>query len=219
MLVDAQDGLMGFDCDETLSYDKAKEFHDRGYRFVLRYIPRVKRKKIDLSLEEKDNIWNAGLALAPVQHVESSPWIPSAQKGESYGHKAVDECQALEIAPGTNVWLDLEGVDTSVPKTQIIKYCNVWYTIVVNAGYKPGLYVGYGTRLNGYELYHRLLFESYWGAYNVNSDEFPDVRGFQMKQRVARHGEIIGIQYDINIVHKDGKGGLPKFDAPDEWSA
>jgi len=205
-------GDKGFDCDVVVTYNEYLIFDRAHFKFVLRYIPRVKARPNDLHTTEVSNILEAGLSLMPVQHVEIANWIPHSDKGFDYGKFAADYCRALGIIPGVCVWLDLEGVDSSVSHTDVIEYCNSWYTNVAKAGYIPGIYVGYQCGLTRSELYHNLKFEHYWSAYNLDTDQHPIIRDVQMQQRKAHKADIpVGIDFplDLDFVVEDDLGGLP----------
>lgn len=217
-------GTRGFDCNDPITYSQARRFveSDKQYRFVARYVPRHKPASHDLTDAEVATLLSAGLAVTPVQHVELPDWIPSIQKAILYGKIAADYALDCGILPGSNLWLDLEEVDKNVPELIIIQYCNTWYDYVSKIGFVPGIYVGYKCGLDANDLYYRLRFKHYWVAYNLNRDEWPIVRGPQMKQGVATYenGDYpngVNFQIDTDIVIKDMKGGLPLVTAPDEW--
>ena len=54
-----------------------------------------------------------------------------------------------------------EGVGNSVAPQDVIDYCQAWYTAVNAAGFVPGIYVGYGSKLTGQQLFD-LSFQHYW---------------------------------------------------------
>jgi len=182
--------VKGFDINQPLTAAKAGAFHERGYRFCLRYVGREEMKKNDLSTAEAKLLLNAGLAIMPVQHVESEKaWVPNGDKGARYGANAGKFVKELGFPDGVNVWLDLECVKLGVPKADVIAYCNNWFDEVAAAGFRPGVYVGFRPILSGEELRTRLKFAHYWGAYNV--DVSIPGRGWQMKQK------------DVKQVHQD----------------
>jgi hypothetical protein len=182
--------VKGFDINEPLSTKRARGFHERGYRFCLRYVGREHMADNDLSTEEAKRLLGAGLAIMPVQHVESEKsWIPTPAKGTLYGTNAGRFAKDIGFPEGVNIWLDLECVEPHVPKEDVIAYCNNWFDQVEAAGYRPGIYVGFRPILSGEELRKRLEFRHYWGAYNV--DVSIPGRGWQMKQK------------DVKNVHQD----------------
>lgn len=221
IVIAAPENTKGFDCNSPVSVSDAALFRRAGYEFAVRYAPRVKAKSGDLSAGEAIGLMVAGLGLMVVQHVERDEppgWVPSAQKGSDYGGMAAEHMRRCGVLLGTMCWLDLEMVDHSVPHAIIISYCNNWYMAVARAGFTPGVYVGYDARLTPDELYRRLRFEHYWGALNLNADQFPAVRGLQMKQHAQRHAPD-GIRYGIDddTTSLDHKGGAPLVMAPEGW--
>lgn len=219
-VIAAPSGTHGFDCNDRVMPADARKLVAAGYRFALRYAPRIKAHAGDLTAIEVSDILHAGLALMVVQHVEAETgngWIANYTKGHQYGSVAAQHSKACGVPLGTNVWLDLEDIAPGTPHQDVIQYCNAWYDEVAYTGYTPGIYVGYNPGLTASELYSRLKFEHYWGAYNVNSDQEPLRRGFQMRQK--RELQIAGISYriDPDVVMADKLGGLPLVCAPDEW--
>ena len=88
------------------------------------------------------------------------------------------------------------------------------------AGYLPGVYVGYRAGLSPTQLYRSLRFTHYWGAYNLNVDRHPAVRGLQMKQlRPAPTDRVpdTGIDYQVDKVSADALGGRPTLLALEGW--
>lgn len=217
----APDGLLGFDANCTIHRDDAAAYVAHGYRFVVRYVRRQVEHAFDLTAEEAQAILDAGLALMVVQHVESeSAWTPTPEKGAANGLVAAQEAAAAGVPPGVNVWCDLEGVASDVPAAQVALYCNRWHAAVAAAGYVPGLYVGWHSGLSPTELYRSLRFTHYWGAYNLNSDEAPAVRGLQMKQSVRKPTDAVhgcAFEFQVDRIHTDALGGRPIVAAPAVW--
>lgn len=218
----APTGIKGFDCNAFITTLAAHAFFAAGYRFAMRYIPRLEARLGDLTAAEVEAIHNAGLAVGIVQHVESDKsWVPSADKGKAYGDGATRALSALSVPFGTTVWLDLEGVAFGTPHEQIIQYVNYWSDRVSAARYQPGLYVGWRAMLSPDELYARLKVTRYWAAYNENTDQLPVTRGVCMSQHAAKAGDKPkGVLFDIDtdFIAADRLGGLPTLWAPDEWA-
>jgi hypothetical protein len=212
-LVTVPAGTIGFDCNQPVRPQNAQQLFEAGYRFAIRYVARVTPSKNDLTPTEANVILGAGLALMAVQHVESeSSWVPSAAKGASYGQTASDCAQAIGFPPGSLIWLDLEGVANGVDTQIVIDYCNEWHRLVAGCGFLPGMYVGWHCGISAKDLYNELRFTHYWGAYNLNSDEAPIVRGIQMRQGLLRADEraaLGGFDLDTDVVRADALGGLP----------
>lgn len=219
-VVTAPGGIKGFDCNTHVSIEAGRALHKLGHRFAVRYVGREVERPNDLTSHEIADLFSAGLALMVVQHVESDQsWIPSDDKGRRYGEHAADVAKTLGVPSGVTVWLDLEGVSTLVADTTIIRYCNYWHDRVAAAGYQPGIYVGWHAGLTADQLYRRLKFARYWGAFNLNRDQEPAVRGICMKQREPTSTERTAVSFAIdgNTIKPDKKGDLPTLFAPDEW--
>ena len=187
----------------------------------MRYVRRDKPHATALNPTEATTLLDSGLGLMIVQYVESeSAWNPSAAKGFTNGKVAAGEAVKLGVPWGVTIWCDLEGVKVGTPRQRVIDYCNRWHLEVAAAGYVPGLYVGYHAGLTASQLYLKLRFTHYWGAFNLNSDQFPSVRGLQMKQSIRRAGDLIsGVQldYQVNRVAADRLGGRPTLLALEGW--
>lgn len=219
-VIPAPNNLHGFDCNTKLDAELAKTLRDAGMRFAVRYVSRTTPgHTYDISRQERTAILSAGLALMIVQHVEADGppgWSPTPEKGTSYGQVAANLAFESGVTRGTSLFLDLEGVNTHVPASIVIEYCNNWHRAVVNGGYHPCLYVGWSSGLSGTQLYRNLRFDRYWGAYNLNEDEQPITRGLCMRQSLQKR--VAGVLLDPDVIMPDKLGGVPFLDAPDEFS-
>jgi hypothetical protein len=208
-----KEGALGFDLDQQLTPSLAKQFFEHGYQFAVRYVRRTPRHAYDLTFDEVTDILQAGLGLMIVQHVAPDGWLPGKELGHLYGQIAAEETLKLKIPARTMLWCDLEGVSVIAKPQEVVDYCNAWYAQVKMAGFTPGLYVGYRPGLSGADLYYKLRFQHYWGAYNLNEDEIPVKRGICMKQRAARDiDRIPGVTqdgFDVDVALKDHFGSLP----------
>ena len=161
-------------------------FFKHGYRFCVRYVRRANRHAYDLTHGEAAGLLDAGIGLMIVQHVAPEGWTPTVKDGASYGSTAAAESTNVGVPPGVMVWCDLEGVAPTAPAQQVIDFCNAWHSAVAAAGFVPGLYVGFGAGLSPTQLYRDLRFTHYWSAYNLNADQYPAIRGVQMRQAERR---------------------------------
>lgn len=156
-----------------------------------------------------------------VQYVESeTSWAPSGSKGATNGRTAGAEASMLGVPWGVTLWCDLEGVARGTPAGKVVDYCNNWHLAVAGAGYVPGLYVGYHAGLSATQLYRALRFSHYWGAYNLNSDQAPVVRGVQMSQaRPTRQDSVpdAGLGFQVDTIRADALGGRPTLLALEGW--
>jgi hypothetical protein len=216
----ARDTDRGFDCNVGLTRPQAQAIRNAGYTFVGRYLRRDELHPYDLSAAEVENILSAGLALVPVQHVESArSWVPSDEKGRRYGAAAVEHAKQLCLPPGSQLWCDLEGVAEGTDHASVISYCNEWHDAVCMAGFQAGLYVGWHCGLTPDELYCRLRFAAYWAAYNLNMDEWPSKRGIQMRQWVKKDRDVpngITFGFQVDTIRTDRLGGVPQLVAAKE---
>ena len=220
-VISAPDGVRGFDTTSTVTARGAAAFHKKGFRFCVRYVRRDKPHASALSAAEARALLNAGLGLMAVQYVESdSSWHPTAAKGSRNGGIAAAEAEKLGLPWGVTVWCDLEGVARGTPSQRVIDYCNRWHSAVASAGYVPGIYVGWHAGLTRLQLYKALRFTHYWGAYNLNADQYPAVRGLQMKQSVRKPGDLpqgVSLAFQTDRVSADALGGRPTLLALDGW--
>lgn len=208
-------GSKGFDCDFALDTMRARAFFAHGYRFAIRYVGRTAQSPHDASSYELTRLRLAGLAVMLVQHVRSAEsWDPvGAELGALYGRNAALFARACGYALGAVLWCDLEGIAVGTAKATIIAFCNAWHDAVKSGGYDPGLYVGWHAGLSPSELYYRLRFKRYWAAYNLNRDQFPAVRGVQLRQHVAGNSDrVLGVELnaiDVNLIAADAFNDSP----------
>jgi hypothetical protein len=211
-LVTLSAGSRGFDANTTINAATAKRFLDSGHSFAVRYVRRTTAHAFDITMTELDTIVGSGLALNLVQHVASPGWAPTLDLGKEYGDNAVDHAKAVGYLSGAHLWCDLEEVHKGSTPDDVAAYCNAWHKAVSDAGFIPGLYVGYNCGLSATELYSRLRFAAYWSAYNLNTDNVPAVRGVMMQQKpyppIAQRVPC-GFEYDVDVITVDAKGDTP----------
>ncbi len=202
--------MKGFDTSIKLNYNTAKMLKNAGYDFCIRYLSLNGIDKNDLDTQEINDIINAGLKLCAVQHVLNSGWIPTNELAKKFAYNAIQHAKTIGL-PSCNIFLDLEGIKPGINQNDIINYANTWYDIINQNGYVPGIYVGYNTYLNGYELYYKLKFKNYWkSASNV-----PDItqRGYQIIQ-TSVNKVVNGIYIDEDICMPDKMNNIPLFIEP-----
>jgi glycoside hydrolase-like protein len=216
----APDGLRGFDANQPITEKIARGFYSQGYRFCARYVRRASAHSYDLTSAEARVLLDVGFALSCVQHVAPEGWTPTAELGRSYGEVAASETEKIGIPPGLTLWCDLEGVAPRTSQSDVIAYCNAWHQAVASAGFVPGLYVGAGAGIDATHLYKSLRFTHYWGAYNLNANEVPAVRGLQMRQSVVKAGDRVAgfrFAFQVDTVMTDHLGGRPTMLGGDRW--
>ncbi len=211
----AQVGQVGFDTASRITPAALAAARKRGYTFAIRYVRRAIPHDGDLTADEAQLILDGGLALMAVQYVESeSAWTPSGDKGASNGTTGAQYARSIGLPAGINLWCDLEGVGGNVPAAEVDAYCRAWYAAVAEAGYVPGLYVGWSPGLSPLQLW-RLPFQHYWRSYNLNDDQVPATRGTQLRQK--SQSVLPGLDpstFDEDVVTGDALGGVPVWLAP-----
>jgi hypothetical protein len=215
----ADDGALGFDFNadgQALTPALARAFHDAGYRFCLRYVPREAAAGtlgFDLKAAEARLLLDSGFGVMAVQHFKSEKgWTPDPGLGKRYGEFAARwAAEKVGLPGGVCVFLDLEAVKDGTPKADILGYCTEWHQAVTRAGYAPGLYLGDRARLSSNEVADKLPFEHHWVAFNETFD-IPG-RGFQLKQITVgpsselRPAKAKGFIFQADRAHVDRKGG------------
>jgi hypothetical protein len=201
---------LGFDVNTPMTATLANSFRKAGYGFIIRYLPRTSALTAgNLTLAEIDILLTAGLNIMAVQHTSLPGWNPNAPLGAQYGQYAAQYASEIGLPKGINIWLDLEEVAAIATDKDVINYCHAWYSIVLDLGYIPGLYVGYGTNISDKQLYD-LPFKNYWRAYNC--DQHVPTRGYQIIQHTQK--TLNGITFDPNTIQADELGDLPIWLSP-----
>jgi len=208
-----QDGTLGFDASEPLNRATAKQFFNRNYRFVIRYVGRNDgpSKFVDLTPAEAELILDAGLALSVVQHPLARNWKPTLALGRQFGAAAADLAGGAGLPAGVTVWLDLEGVAAGSPSQNVIDYCNAWHAEVTAVGYVSGVYVGASPGLTADQLYWDLHTSHYWRGGSSEAAGVPTTlphRGYQMTQRITGTGST---SFDSDVVRTDDFGGTAQW--------
>lgn len=209
--------MRGFDANWALNATTAAAAKAMGYDFVVRYIGRVAFHIGDLSGEEAAIIHAAGLGISIVQHYEGDGWLPTDDKGRNYGTYMAAEMAAIGVPVGVTAWVDVEGIGSIDPE-QVIRYVNYWSDrVLTGGGYQPGAYWGWHNRLTPQQMYARTRPTRHWGSYNLNSDQFPAVRGLCMKQHIALLTDLIPGsrgQIDTDTLYPDAMGAVPTLWLP-----
>lgn len=212
-------GSLGFDCNEPVNSHAAKLMRDAGFKFAVRYVPRVNQHNTDITCGEMVDLISAGLGVMLVQHFPGENWVPITSLGSAWGGSAANFAEKASYPKGATLWCDIEGVLLGTPAEKIIGYANKWFDQVKMAGYEPGLYLGFGNGLTAEQAYWKTKFTRFWAAYNLNRDEYPAVRSIQMKQKPfpPSTSRVKGItfQYDIDEILVDAKGSSPILFLPD----
>ncbi len=206
-------GTMGCDLTTPLNAASAKQYLNKGYKFIIRYIGRDDGSKtfVDLTEHEGQSIIDAGLALSVVQHPLAEGWHPTPALGKQFGAAAARLAGAAGLPAGVSVWLDLEGVAQSAAAQDVIGYCNAWYDEVSAVGFSPGVYIGAKPGLTADQLYWDLRMKSYWRGGSSEASGVPsDIphRGYQMSQRITGTGRN---EFDSDVVKTDNFGSAVQW--------
>jgi hypothetical protein len=202
-------GIMGFDTTDRLHTVTARQYYNQGYRFCVRYIARDDKSEYDdLNESEAQAIVDSGMALSVVQHPLAAGWSPSAQLGQIFGRSAAANAGAAGLPARMNIWLDLEGVKAGTPDTDVIDYCNAWFSEVESVGYVSGVYIGASPGLSADQLYWSIKTRHYWkGGSDAEAgvpDDIPH-RGYQLVQYIHYPGTPQ--EFDSNVTKTDAFGG------------
>jgi hypothetical protein len=196
----APSGVKGIDTITPISAAIAAKFRGAGYSFVVRYLGAI-------TAVERDAILNAGLALLAVGYSRRAGWQPSAALGAADGAGAVLHAGQAGFPIGMSLYCDLEGPSSSTTATDCIAYVNAWAEAVTGAGYRAGLYVGYGIPMTPEQLYEDLKVTAYWHSCSQVQDVA--VRGYQMVQQAPGNQMVLGVQVDVDVIQADKKGDTP----------
>lgn len=196
----ATPGARGVDTILQFGSSRAAAIKAAGYSFVIRYLG-------VLTTLERNVILDAGLALLAVTYSRRPSWRPSAELGDSDGLHAVTNARTAGLPEGMSLFCDLEG--PGGVGHDVVNYVNAWASRVQAAGYKAGLYVGYGIGLTDDQMYHELKVTGYWDSCSRNVGVAH--RGFQMVQESPGNQHVAGIIVDVNHIQTDGEGDTPHW--------
>lgn len=139
-------------------------------------------------------------------------WMPSAAVGQQDANTSLLHLLHLGIPAGATVWLDLEGPGGTTD--DITQYCDVWSKNARDAGFDPGLYVGYGTQLTSQQLYS-LSVDRYWHSMSrvtdAGGEEAAPKCGWCMHQLNPTTKMKNGLGVDINFIQEDFRGRVPNW--------
>lgn len=186
--------LVGIDCLEPLTEDTARLFKGDGVAYAGRYLN-------NLSIKERDAIWNAGLGIWLLCEAASTIEL-NASVGAAQGAFYRGLARALEVAPKVHVTMDLEAASGSPP--DVFACCDNESATIVGAGYQSCLYGGAGGILTGQQEYQLPHVNAYARAASVGVAEPPI--GFVLWQIPPLDQTVHGQRVDYSITSRDGKG-------------
>jgi Domain of unknown function (DUF1906) len=201
------------DTDMPCSASVCAEVRARGYEGIIRYVPLPgNRGDLDISALERDNIIAADLQCGLVQHVRYGTWIPSQHSGSRDAEAACEAACGAGYPNGCHLFLDFESMGGTADGA--IEFAFAWQETVITAGYRAGLYVGFGVPLSPQQLYDLHGFDCYFSDAAGRSVER---RGCAIRQ--GREVKIAGVTFDEDTVQRDLLGGLPFVASPDSLAA
>lgn len=190
------------DTSVPVSADVCTSVRARGYAGVVRYVPLPRNSPAwDISAAELQRLTLGGVQVLLVQHSRSPNWRPALCSGSDDALIAISSARLVGYPDDAHLYCDCEGPHATT--AEMTAYLNAWSTSVLAAGYRAGLYVGYGVPLDGDQLYELPGFTSYWsdaGHRHVSR------RGCAMVQGGEVH--IAGTLFDENDLAPDALGEI-----------
>jgi len=139
-----------------------------------------------------------------VQHPRFPGWRPSAWNPETDAKHAVAFARAAGYPSGVHGFVDAEGMNPATTWQEAQRYNTAYSHVMVEEGYKGGLYDGYSEPETPEELYEIPDVSSYWSDL--------------AKRKVAKRGtavvqgpqfELLGVPFDPDDVAPDLLGDTP----------
>ena len=186
-------GARGIDTDSFITTSSAAALKQCNTDFVIRYLGSITQAELSAIL-------GAGLAFMPVTF--ANVYDPKV---------CLQHLSALSLPAGCTVWLDVEGV--SMAPAALIQAVTTWASVVKNAGYDPGIYVGAAALLTSQELFN-LPVDRYWHGLSKVEDRHgmfaEPACGWTMYQCFSSV-TWGGVWSDIDFVQADYLNRLPSW--------
>ena len=196
---------IGFDTDQKISRQQAKDLFSAGFLFAGRYLRLPgNNSSEDIDRNELEDLTNAGLQVLLFQHVRQPGWHPSASRGELDAMEAVQHAKELDGPENYHIVLDLEGVSGSSDDT--FAHATEWCQYVCSNDLKAAIYVGFGVPLTSAQLYAIQHANQYIRGGSVRLEV--DTRGYSVKQFYPQV-TICGVTIDVDIMLGDQLGDFP----------
>jgi len=144
----------------------------------------------------------AGLWVQAFQGYWTPAWASSAD-ATTRAQEALDVAQHCGYPPGAVVWCDFEAFAGSA--SAAIEWLNRWSVAVMQAGYRPGVYLGVPQPLSSEQAYADLILRHYWRASSASAIAVA-VRGYQQLQFEANVA-VAGYVVDGDVAMPDHLGG------------
>lgn len=176
-----------------------------GYLGIARYVPLPGVSAVeDIDAAELADILSAGLGSFWVQHPRFPGWKPIDHSAEVDALCACKAAQAAGYAPGTTGYVDCEGLSSDTTSAQAFYYNSQWAHVLIEEGFRAGLYDGYSNPETPLQLYEIRDVTSYWSDL---ANRKVAVRGCAVVQRAQI--TIDAVPFDPDEVRNDNLGGRP----------
>jgi hypothetical protein len=184
----------GVDCMSPVQNNVARMLKADGYEFVGRYVE-------SLSTYERDGIFAAGLAIAPLTYAITGVALTAALGAEIGGERA-RELQSLGCPTTVHLWADHESPH---PGSDSIRYLNARADATIATGFGAGQYGGMPFDLTAAEFYG-LKASRYWRGGGAVPEP---ACGFCVLQLCPLDQTIHGQRFDVDVIQADFQGRTP----------
>jgi hypothetical protein len=198
---------MMVDTDVKLTPPLLNGLSGLGYEGIIRYVPLPgvdPRNDIDPEELERILAHPKGFFSCFVQHPRYDGWKPREHSPELDARCAVRFARAAGYPSGVHGFVDAEGMNADTTWQEAHSYNSRWAHIMVEEGFRAGLYDGYSQPETPDELYLIHDVSSYWSDL---ANRKVAVRGTAIVQRTQF--ELLGAPFDPDLVGPDLLGDTP----------
>lgn len=199
----------GFDASEKVTRTQSSQLWALGYRWCCRYVPLpgVKSDR-DIDAAELDLLVGQGFDVSLVQHTRFPGWLPSMHSGFVDASTAIQFSLKVGFPLSAHIFLDLEGISGGALDAS--RFAEDWAQAVVDAGYRAGVYCGYGSPLDADDLWLLHNVDCYWSD---AGHRIVKNRGVAISQGIEH--VVAGLEIDEDTLAPDLLGGMPRVAARD----
>lgn len=176
-----------------------------GYAGIIRYVPLPGvGASEDIDEEELQRILDSGFWSCFVQHPRFPGWEPRNCSAVADAQTAAKFARAAGYPQGVTGFVDLEGMGLDTIANEAFGYASLWCKVMVEEGYRAGVYVGYNQPMSPEELYEIPDASSYWSD---AANRKVATRGTAMVQ--GQQFTMGAVPWDPDEVRKDQRGDTP----------
>lgn len=139
-----------------------------------------------------------GFEVGLVQHVRRGPWDCRAHSGANDGNVAAQDAAEAGYPAGGHIFVDWEDLVVGLPGGAAKEFLEAWAKSVLAAGYRAGMYCGFGDSMSPMDRYELHGIDSYWSD---KSHRAVAVRGCAVTQ--GAEIDIGGVPIDNDTVQPD----------------